>query len=72
MATPPIEEDDAVRAAIDWLTEVDDRDRRFTDRLVAAQDAYRDFMGRRENLGKDLRFREFSLDLVASYFAQAK
>lgn len=67
-----IEDDPDVRAALAWLGRASGNERAFHARLESAQSAYREFTASADHRGKDPALGEFSADVVAAFFAQAK
>ena len=67
-----IEDDPDVRAALAWLGRASGDERAFQARLEAAQSAYRGFTASADHRGQDPAFGEFTADVVAAFFAQAK
>lgn len=67
-----VDEDEEVRAALQWFANVAGSPQDFFERLANAQQAYRELTALPENLGQDPIFNTISSDVVAAYLAQAK
>lgn len=67
-----IEYDSEVSSALDWLADASGNAPHFFARIEDAQEAYRIFTATNSNRGLDPSFADFSTDIVAAFFAQAK